>query len=505
MNKFTKIIIKNKILVILLVIYFVTRLSNLIILPIFMDESIYIYWAKQIAITHGNLFISLFDGKPPLFMWATSFFLTIFPSDSYLIAGRMVSVFSGMITMFGIYAVAKKLFNENKIAFLSSLIYILFPFNLTYDRLALMDSLLTAMLIWSVYFMLKTLETFSLRYPVLWGFSLGLAFLTKPTAILFLILTPVCFLILSRGVKNAKWKKILFFAAIALTIGEIINNLLRVSKSYPLMALKNQQFQLTFQELFKNPILLLENNIARFFEWTTTYYTPFIFILGIFGFLLLFMKKLRVGFVLFLFWIAPISAFALVGKEVYPRYLLIVTPYFIMATSYLMREAIKKIFMQKNKIYKYISCFVCVILFIPMLKFDYNIIFNPPQAPFPKADYVQLISEHPSGYGLDNIFNFLDKEAKNKKITIVTEGTFGTYPYAFVLHYWNNKNVSIITRYPLANLDGELLELKNQGNAYFVLNEHDYNPGQLGLKEIIKADKPGSIKFPIFLDTFPEN
>jgi hypothetical protein len=50
-------------------VYLLTRLIALLKLPIFTDESIYIYWAKFIDSYHSHWLISITDGKPPLLIW----------------------------------------------------------------------------------------------------------------------------------------------------------------------------------------------------------------------------------------------------------------------------------------------------------------------------------------------------------------------------------------------------------------------------------------------------
>src|SRR5687767_14962665 len=95
----------------LILFYLITRLYNLLLLPLFTDESIYIYWAKVIEDTHAQWFISLTDGKPPVLIWIISILLNIFPSEWYLLAGRLPSVFTGMISLVGIYALTDLLFS----------------------------------------------------------------------------------------------------------------------------------------------------------------------------------------------------------------------------------------------------------------------------------------------------------------------------------------------------------------------------------------------------------
>ena len=61
--------------IIIAALYFVLRLIFLNRLPIFTDEAIYIRWA-QIALQDSSWrFISLTDGKQPMFIWAAMIFL----------------------------------------------------------------------------------------------------------------------------------------------------------------------------------------------------------------------------------------------------------------------------------------------------------------------------------------------------------------------------------------------------------------------------------------------
>ena len=88
----------------ILLIGTILRTFNLTHLPVFGDEAIYIRWA-QIMRTEPTLrFLPLSDGKQPLFMWVLMPFLKIF-SDP-LVAGRMVSVLTGLGTGIGIFVLS---------------------------------------------------------------------------------------------------------------------------------------------------------------------------------------------------------------------------------------------------------------------------------------------------------------------------------------------------------------------------------------------------------------
>ena len=128
--------------VLLALAYFTLRLIYLNRLPIFTDEAIYVRWA-QIALHDSSWrFISLTDGKQPMFVWVAMVFMKFIHDP--LIAGRLVSVVSGFFTMLGLWFLTFELFKNKRIAFLASTLYIFYPFAQVLDRMALMDSMVGA-------------------------------------------------------------------------------------------------------------------------------------------------------------------------------------------------------------------------------------------------------------------------------------------------------------------------------------------------------------------------
>src|SRR3990172_9786470 len=135
--------------------YFFTRLVNLKLIPIFTDEAIYTWWAQVALNDPAQRFISLQDGKQPLFIWLAAT-LQNFVSDP-LIGARLVSVFAGFGSIIGIYFLGKELFSE-KVAKIAAVFYLILPFTLLYDKLALVDSLLTMFGIYAVYLSVKMVK-----------------------------------------------------------------------------------------------------------------------------------------------------------------------------------------------------------------------------------------------------------------------------------------------------------------------------------------------------------
>lgn len=471
----------SKLFFLLAGIYLFTRIYNLTLLPIFTDEAIYIYWAKYISVYHTNFFMSLTDGKPPLFIWFISILLQVFPHDMYLVAGRLVSVIAGGATIIGVYRLTNLLFSSKKIAYMAAFLAIINPFMLLYDRLALYDSLLSAFLIWSVYFAIKSANTFSKKDAALWGLFLGLGFLTKPPAVIFLFLSPICFFLLT--------KKHAVLPFIAIGVAEVINNMQRFSFNYQLMTAKNENFQLPINELFSAPLKIIGENLFMLFYWIISFYTIPVFIVGLVALLYLFYKDIRKGLILFVLWFIPILIFATVGKILFPRYILFATPYLLIAIA---------AFIYEIKFVKVRLVLLAVLLFLSM-KFDYFLLANPVKAPLPTTDYNQYITSLYSGYGLSETFAYIDRElATGPRITLVTEGKFGLFPYAFMLRYWHDPRITVIQSWIPEKDEFDLYGLAQSAKVFVVFSRQKEVPHSYPLRLVLKTEKPGG-QHPILL------
>src|SRR4051812_36355587 len=122
---------------IIILLFLVTRLVHLSLLPIFNDESTYIrYGLHQLYESSHNPY-SLLIGKEPLmpFLYA----VTGSVMHNLLVGARLVTVVFSLATSVGLYLVAKRMVGE-KAAILVVLLYSIVPYAVFFDRLALMDS-----------------------------------------------------------------------------------------------------------------------------------------------------------------------------------------------------------------------------------------------------------------------------------------------------------------------------------------------------------------------------
>ena len=416
--------------------YFITRLTNLTALPIFTDEAIYIRWSQIGANDAGWRFISLTDGKQPLFTWFVMAALRIFRDP--LFAGRFVSVISGFIGMIGMFFLGRELFKSKRIGVISSLLYLLSPFTLMYDRMALYDSLVSAFFVWNLYVAILLVKYVQLDIALIFGMTLGVGMLNKTNAFLSLYLLPLTALLFDwvKKMRIRRLGKWIILAALAAIVSQVIYSVLRLSPFFYIIRQKDALFVYPFREWIKHPFEFLPGNLHGQLDWIINYMTLPIFVLS-FVPLISIVKNTKEKLLLTLWWFFPFIALAIFGRVLYPRYVLFMAmPLLVLAASAVdwILQSVRPILL------KYA---VLAVIFLPCIYLSGGIITDIASAHIPKSDIGQYINDWPSGWGTNEVVSFLRKESEKGPLSVYTEGTFGLFPYALEIYLVDNKNIEI--------------------------------------------------------------
>lgn len=469
----------------LTVLYFVTRAVNFKITPIFTDEAIYTYWA-QIALNDPvNRFISLEDGKQPLFIWLAAI-AQHFIKDP-LIATRLVSVLAGFGSLIGIYLLTKELF-EKRAALVASFLYIVLPFTLLYDRMALFDSLLATLGIYAVLFTVKMARDPKLDNALLAGAAIGLAKITKSSGNFFHYLIPVSLLLFNFKRKNysrilAKW---FGFASIAVVLASVMYNSLRVSGYFYIIERKNYEFIRTLEEVKSDPFTHFFSNSQSLISWVSTYLGVPLFVVYLVS-VAYFVKRRNLKFIyLQIFVFIPFLAEAVFNKVLYPRFMLFYFPYIIISIAAFF-IAFCDIF---KKYWLKIAALSFLILIIPLMT-SYKLITNPAYAKIPKSDSDQYFNDWPSGYGIEEIVQAIGQQSKHQDVYIGTEGTFGLLPFALNVYFYSNSKVHVYSYWPVDpdKLPEQIRQIAKNHKTYFIFYQSQKDTNNPELKLISKYQK----------------
>lgn len=476
--------------ILLVVIYFVLRLIFLNRLPIFTDEAIYVRWA-QIALNDASWrFISLTDGKQPMYVWAVMVFMKFIKDP--LIAGRFVSVLTGFFTMFGLFLLSYELFKNKTIAFLTSTLYIFYPFAQVLDRMALYDSMVGAFYVWALYFSILLVKKVKLNIAYTLGFVIGGGVLTKSSNFFSIYLLPFLLILFNFKEKNLveRLMKFILLAIFSAGIGYGFYNILRLSPLFEMISAKNATFVYPVSEWLHHPFTFFVGNIHGLISWLLQYLTPAYIILILISILLI--KKFpREKLLLLVYFTLPFVALALFGVKIYPRFIflmsLMLLPIAAWGLDYLIIFAQKKINLKIPQAFYAVIITIVFILYPGFVSLQFA--YSPISAPIADADSAQYLNGWAAGWGVKESIEFFENQAKTQKIFIATAGTFGLMPESMEIYLVQNKNVRIKGYWPVDIFPKEVLDYAKKMPTYFIFYQpqHQVIPVDFPLKLIFEV------------------
>lgn len=460
-------------LVSLLAFAFCLRLINLTKIPVFADEAIYIRWAQVMRAEPTLRFLPLSDGKQPLFMWGVIPFFKIF-SDP-LFAARMLSVFSGVVSMLGIAVLSLLLFKSKRAAIFAAFLYAISPFTYFFDRMALVDSTLSMFGVWFLVFLTLAIQRLRWDFAMLAGFALGGALLTKSPGLFFLLLMPSS-LFLTTFPQTLRGRSIHLIRIVGLWlttggIGFAISQLLRLGPNYHMIASRNLDYVYPVTHLFENARDPFIFNIDRALEWLVLLGPVWLIIFAVLG--VLHMMKIRSGSVIFLlaFFAGPFLVGSMFAKVFTARYILYtLPPLFILAGA-------STLYVKKLRLF---VVALTLIFMTHALYINIMLLTKPESAPLPASERSGYFIEWSAGSGIKESANIiLEEHAKNpdEKIVVGTEGFFGTLPDGLQIYLEKVPNVVVLgTGLNFKDIPGSLKDARKAGNTvYFAVNSSRLN------------------------------
>lgn len=452
-------------------LYLFLRLYQLTNLPMFTDEAIYIRWG-QVALQDASWrFISLTDGKQPLFIWVMLPLLKFIQDP--LLAGRLVSVFSGLITVAGLWALTYTLFKNKRIAFITALVYVCFPFAQVVDRMALYDSLSGALTVWALFFSVLIVRKPSLGLAYTLGGIIGFGVLNKSTNFFSIYLLPFLALIFDFSQKDKRLKlfNVIKYLLVATIVAYSMYAILRLSPFYHIVGQKNSLFIYPLSEWLTHPLLSIGGNFRGLIDWLFQYLNLSYVLLIILA--LSIKKDIRQKLLLFLFFLAPFIALGVFARIIFPRFIffmvLSLLPLIGYSINYLGEKVSSHQLIKKTRKQSYIGYVVVAIFVAYPLFVSYKFAVDPVHAPIANADSGQYVNSWTAGWGLEKSIAYLEKEAKKGPIYIGTEGTFGLMPFAMEIYLVTNPNVTIKGFWPINDtLPTEVVEMSKVKPTYMI-------------------------------------
>src|SRR5258708_5890390 len=308
------------------------------------------------------------------------------------------------------------------------------PFWYLYHRMALMDGFLTFWISLCVLFtiQLSLQKKPSWKYVPLIGISLGLAFWTKLPALFLIPALPFLLLIPPRK-QYKEYLPSLYFLMCGVLLGGVIFVSLRLSPSFGQLFRRGQDFtyppaEVLFQGKWRETLA----NIPSYINYFVRYLTPPIFFLSLIA---VFSNRYRRRAVILILAAFLFSfPFVLFVKVIYARYLF-PSALFMTITAVLSLQALYDHWFVEKPLMDWQKTAVGIVIALLVANalassaiFINAAIFNPDQMPLVPSDRFQYLEDWSSGHGIAQTVQFIQNQAKTKKIAVATEGRFGTLP-----------------------------------------------------------------------------
>lgn len=415
-------------------LYAVTRLVWLDRFPIFCDEATYLGWVDQALGNRALAYVSLADGKQPLFIWLIMLMRNVV--DDPLRAGRLVSVAAGFAAMIGTGVLAGHLFRDRRMGWVAALLYVLTPLFIFHDRLALYDALTAAFCVWGL--VLVVILARGVRTDAALGLGLvaGAGVLTKSSAFFALAWLPLGLLLFRwRPFSARRLAAWLGLALLATGIALAIYSLLRLTPWFAVIDVKNHAFVYSLAEWWQAPLFLVKLNFLALGPRLLVYLTPPLLLAALIG-CLWGRRDFAARLLLLAAFAMPFCYLVCVGKWLHTRYLVFMAPPLIALAAFALVRLGERLRAPRLRV-----AVIALLLAYPAV-FSVLIAVAPRSAPLFALDQRRYLEDYPSGTGVVELRAHLRAEAARGPLLVVTDGDFGLFPMSLALFLRDQPNLA---------------------------------------------------------------
>ncbi len=374
-----------------LVVYFATRISSLGTLPIFLDEAVHLQWAERLW-EEGRILRPVGSGR----LLAVATYGLALPFEDRLWAARLIAVMAGALTLIFTMLVSRRLFGT-RAGLIAGVLYVLSPFALVYDRLALSDGFLAAAVA-GVMFAARVLIDDPRRFGPWIGLVAAstLAIVAKVSALMFLPAVPMAAFFLAKDRGKS-------FVASALAMAAAL-----VCASPMLWFFAANSGEIASQHLADPdlPGSTLMATLRDIAGWLQSYFAIPVLMAGAASF-----AWLRDGRALWLggSFVLPLVLFGLLSEPWSARYILPTLPPLLI----LIAGGIEVVCARPNTGRANVAALgLALAISLQGLLFDIQLFKEPSSAPFPADDRHQLVTGWPAGYGVREAARRLEQESE---------------------------------------------------------------------------------------------
>ena len=410
-------------IILLLILFWLSRLPGLEALPLHNDEGLHL--SRAIEVWNLHPFWEIRDGKI-INHWAIALF---YPRNAPVFAGRIATVFVSMIGLAAGYALVRRRFGVTP-AILACTLWIASPYLFFFERLAFSDAEAGALVVLALWAGWRLAQHGTIRRAVFAGFAFGLAALFKFTAAPFAL--GVALIVLLRA-RYPLQRRILLLVVVGVTVAATF-----VLPVGYLLLRGDDLFSIAFGWIGggSGGQMGVGANLNMLAMQLTDFGVPIWSGLMVAGIVLLVAMRPRTGGLLALAVIVPLATVIVLGREVLPRHYVVALPALLLLGGTglgvaidglpliliepLIRKEINPLLYRQRRA---LLAIVLAMLAVGFVAFALQSYTAPEHNRYPQAVWTEHFSQHSAGYGLREAMLALSQTIQPRSTTVIASMT----------------------------------------------------------------------------------
>jgi 4-amino-4-deoxy-L-arabinose transferase-like glycosyltransferase len=391
------------------------------LLPMFFDEGLHLLRAKQV-LSDQTLLVDTAGGKY-LQVWLVA--LTLPFADDPLQSARILSAGIGLLAGIGCFLLTRHLYRRDDAAVVATALYAIVPYPLFFDRMALVDGLLSALVIWALLFSLLTVSQGRWWQTLMLGSCLGMAAATRLTGVIFLAF-PLLVAWLWRDEYPLRRVLPRLLVAALLMVPWLLPSVLDFAPQYK-VALSHSWT--SSEEDGISHLTRLGQNLNTIAAALWAYLTLPIMLLALAEAGRSIYRRDKSTWLLSLAALVTLVFFFLTAdsEKFYPRYILPAFPFLMIMAARSLVALTDWVWGHSHvpgtipQLRLILLAGLVLLASLPALRFDYLLLTEPPRASWTSIDRWQYIDGWPAGYGIVDATAYLRQQTDELGVIIVVK------------------------------------------------------------------------------------
>jgi hypothetical protein len=388
--------------------FLAVRAYRLTSLPIFIDESLHLFWSLRVR-EALELDRPLRDGKP---LQALILALTVPGAEDPLWAGRFTSVLVGAIGLWAAWQIGRRLYDEAT-GLAAAVLYFACPFTLFYDRMALSDVYLSTCAALTLLASIAVARDPRPASGVWLGLALAGCVWSKVPGLMLAPL-PLAVAFVFRPLRPGLLR--------ALAIAYAVAAVLAAYPAWFFLAKSGQLHKAAGVEEEVEVTHLLADNMTDAVRWLWAYWTWPVTLAGLAGIALGLLRRRGPELLLAAASLGPVVVFVSLSFYWYPRYVLFATiPFLVLAARVLVQVALRAGSLAGRPAVWLAGILAAAL--VPAVRFDAALLGDPSRAPLPRLERFQYVDGFSSGYGCPEAVAWLrgELDAEPGRVTVAAQ------------------------------------------------------------------------------------